>query len=86
MGKLVTLGWRKGLVMKAKGSRDLCRVPGMNQGRVLKNTFGFSFSQGVFELVPTAVGLANNYYFKKIKALVLGTACYSQLCGFSYDF
>ena len=40
MGELVTLGWRKGLVVKAKGSRDLCHVPGMNQGRVLKSAFG----------------------------------------------
>ena len=40
MGELVTLGWRKGLVVKAKGSRDLCSVPGMNQGRVLESTFG----------------------------------------------
>ena len=27
-----------------------------------------------------------NYYFKKIKALVLETGCSFQLCGFNYNF
>ena len=61
----------------------------MNQGRVLKSTFGrgASVSHRVsLSESPQQWGEQNNYYFKKIKALVWGTVCYSQLCGFNCDF
>lgn len=58
-------------------------MPGVIQGKTLKNTLagGFCFSQGIFELAPSTNRVNLNYYFKMKKLFVLETELFICLCN-----